>query len=172
MNRVILALAVIAVPAALLLSACGGGGDTATPTPPLTPTEPPTITPTTPTPPPPTAEIGTDKINLLFDKDSLTVSAGSEVVLEFSNNSVSFEHNWVLVEAGTKDEVAADALQHKDNDYIPPDDDRIIAHTRLLDSGETGVITFTAPATPGTYEFICTFPGHSTTMFGQFEVTS
>jgi azurin len=222
MKRVILGLALIAVPAVLLLSACGGDATAPTPHPwDLVPAATPynyedstavfsTVDESslqtdtnglTPTPTPkasgdkstafgslegsygveislePTADIGTDKVNLIFDKASLTASAGSEVVLEFSNNSSSFEHNWVLVEGGTKDAVAMDALRFPtgtifsgDDDYIVPGDERIIAYTKLLDPGATDVIAFTAPV-PGTYEFICTFPGHSTTMHGEFEVT-
>ena len=32
----------------------------------------------------------------------------------------------------------------------------------LLHSAETVEVTFTVPAKPGKYEFICTFPGHYT----------
>ena len=56
------------------------------------------------------------------------------------------------------------------NNWIPPDDNRVIAHTRLLDPGETGEVRFAAPPV-GTYQFVCTFPGHNFTMFGEFEVT-
>ena len=55
------------------------------------------------------------------------------------------------------------------NDWVPPGDSRVIASTRLLDPGTTGEVTFTAPA-PGTYQFVCTFPGHNLTMFGNFVV--
>ncbi|MQG65022.1 MAG: azurin, partial [SAR202 cluster bacterium] len=39
----------------------------------------------------------------------------------------------------------------------------------LLDPGASGEVTFTAPAS-GTYQFVCTFPGHNFTMFGDFIV--
>ena len=76
------------------------------------------------------------------------------------------------MKTGTKDEVAAAAVEAgAANSWIPPDDDRIIAHTSLLDPGEIEEIIFTAPLV-GTYQFFCTFPGHSATMFGDFSFLS
>ena len=52
--------------------------------------------------------------------------------------------------------------------WIQPDDDRIIAHTKLLNPGESDEIKFKGQIA-GFYEFVCTFPGHSATMFGEFK---
>ena len=107
--------------------------------------------------------------SLQFDNNSLTASAGSEVVLTFNNSSTINQHNWVLVQAGTKDDVATEgALAGPGNDWVPAGDPRILAQTTLLDPGETQEIRFTVDA--GTYQFVCTFPGHNLTMFGDFEV--
>ena len=115
-------------------------------------------------------EIGVEGEALQFDTDTLTSSAGSEVVLTFNNTSTINQHNWVLVQAETKDAVAADGtLAGLANDWIPPNDARVVAHTTLLDPGETQEIRFTLEA--GTYQFVCTFPGHNFTMFGDFDVT-
>ena len=38
--------------------------------------------------------------------------------------------------------------------------DRIVAATKLLGPNERDTVTFTAPTTPGRYDFFCTFPGH------------
>ena len=54
-------------------------------------------------------------------------------------------------------------------DFIPASDD-ILHHTKLLDRGETAVLEFTAPATPGDYEYVCTFPGHFLLMRGVLKV--
>ena len=54
--------------------------------------------------------------------------------------------------------------------YIPPDAlDQIIAHTKLLGPGETDTIEFDAPG-PGSYPFLCTFPGHVALMSGTLVV--
>lgn len=114
-------------------------------------------------------DIGTVGDNLQFDKAKLRAPAQSDVVLTFTNTSTVYSHNWVLVQAGTKDEVAAAGLLNGgvDTYWIPLEDSRIIAHSGLLGPGETEEIRFTAP-NAGTYQFVCTFPGHSATMFGDF----
>ena len=108
---------------------------------------------------------------LRFGKDMLTVEAGVEVVERFRNASSVFQHNWVLVQDGTKDDVAKDGLEAGiGDDYVRPGDQRVVANSRLLSLGQTEEVRFTAPSA-GTYQFVCTFPGHNATMFGAFEVT-
>ena len=107
-----------------------------------------------------------------FDRSKLKETALFKVRLTFTNASKVNQHNWVLVKTGTQDEVAAAAIEAgAANSWIPLEDDRIIAHTRLLKPGETEEITFTAPLV-GTYQFLCTFPGHSGTMIGDFSFLS
>jgi len=109
---------------------------------------------------------------LRFDRARLKETALFKVRVTFTNGSTVNQHNWVLVKSGTKDEVAAAAVEAgAANSWIPPEDDRIIAHTGLLDPGEIEEIIFTAPLV-GTYQFLCTFPGHSATMFGDFVFVS
>ncbi len=107
---------------------------------------------------------------LTFDTTSLSVDSGAEVTVTFSNPSAVNTHNFVVVQAGTKDAVATDGTAAgPDNNWVPPGDSRVIANTVLIGPGETAKVTFTAPA-PGTYQFVCTFPGHNFTMFGDFVV--
>ena len=107
---------------------------------------------------------------LEFDTSKFTAPANSEVVLTFNNISAINQHNWVLVRDGTKDAVAARGTAHSTTDWVDPNDPDVIENTRLLDQGETETISFPAPAA-GTYQFVCTFPGHSSTMFGGFDVS-
>ena len=116
-----------------------------------------------------THEIGsasTDEFR--FTTDSLTAKSGEEVTLRFSNNAVTQQHNWVMVQDGTKDEVATAGLVDPVN-WLNPDDPNVIASIRLLNPGESVQVTFTAPGA-GAYQFVCTYPGHNATMFGTFEV--
>ena len=116
-------------------------------------------------------EIGVSGDALTFDIENLTANSGSEVVVVLENVSGINQHNWVLVQAGTKDDVAAaGTAAGPGSGWVSPGDDRVIASTALLAPGATGEVSFTAPA-PGTYQFVCTFPGHNFTMFGDFEVT-
>jgi len=127
-----------------------------------------------PTPPPtcekPTLEISVDGDTLRFDPDQLQAAAGTEVPLCFKNVSSAFQHNWVLVKAGTKDAVVQRGSQHPENGWVQPGDPEVITRTKLLDPGQEAQVGFTAPP-PGNYEFVCTFPGHSSTMMGEFVVT-
>ena len=79
-------------------------------------------------------------------------------------------HNFVLLKKGT-DLVAfaTEASTQRDNKYIPKDSSDIIAHTDLIGGGQTTTIEFDAPEA-GTYEFLCSFPGHYAMMRGKFIV--
>ena len=106
---------------------------------------------------------------LQFDISELEVSAGAEITLTFNNISAVNQHNLVVVQAGTKDEVAALGIAAgADNNWVPPGDERVLFNTKLLDPGDSEVAEFTLAA--GDYTFVCTFPGHNSTMFGDFTV--
>ena len=136
-------------------------------------TSPPEATATPTEAPAPAASILDISVNgdaLEFNESSFSVSTGSQVTLTFNNVSTAFQHNWVLTLDGTKDDVATRGTLHSTSDWVQPDDPDVIYNTKLLDPGATGSVTFAAPA-PGTYQFVCTFPGHNITMFGTFEVS-
>ena len=119
---------------------------------------------------PPGMQVGVNGDALEFDKDRLEVAAGSEVVLVFNNGSRLFQHNLVIVQAEQKDAVATrGTVAGPDNGWIEPGDPDIIASSLLLDPGQTGEVRFIAPQA-GAYQFVCTFPGHNVTMFGDFVV--
>ena len=169
----------------VLAIACGDGA-TPTPTPqpratntPVAAAAPePTAVPATSPPataaaltdaPVATLDISVNGDALEFNESRFTVSAGFQVALTFNNVSTALQHNWVLVPDGAKDEVATRGTAHPTTDWIQPGDSAVIANTKLLAPGTTGSITFAAPPA-GTYQFVCTFPGHNSTMFGTFEV--
>lgn len=80
-------------------------------------------------------------------------------------------HNLVILKPGT--DIAAftqKAVLAKDTDYIPGSEkERIVAHTKLIGGGESDTIEFTI-SEPGTYEYICSFPGHAALMKGKLIV--
>ncbi len=115
--------------------------------------------------------ISTEGDTLKFDQASLEAKAGSTVTVVFQNASTINQHNWVLVQSGTKDEVAAAGTEAgAEAHWIPSGDDRVLAKSGLLEPGGTQEVRFTVPAA-GTYQFVCTFPGHNFTMFGDFIAT-
>jgi len=79
-------------------------------------------------------------------------------------------HNFVLLKSGVDiNDFAKKAMKAKDNDYIPVDSSDVIVHTEMIGGGQETSITFDAPA-PGTYPFVCSFPGHVALMNGEFIV--
>ena len=115
-------------------------------------------------------EIDVNGDALEFSSGSMSAPAGAEVVVTFKNSSSVNTHNWALVEAGTKDAVATDGTAAGPaNHWLPVDDSRVIGSTILVGPGESAQATFTAPSA-GVYQFVCTFPGHNFTMFGDFTV--
>ena len=141
---------------------------------PLPPPQPPSQAGGEPVKPPATPgalQIGVNGDALQFDESEFVqIAAGQEIVLTFSNSSTINEHNWVLVSGGTKDTVAMrGTAAGPGQDWLQPDDPDVVAHTKLLSPGEKGEVRFAAPPA-GTYEFVCTFPGHNLSMFGDFVV--
>lgn len=116
---------------------------------------------------------GTD--DMKFDKTEFTVKAGQTVKLTLKHSGTATKeamgHNFVLLAAGTSlQDFATAAIKAKDNDYIPADmASSVIAHTKTIGGGESTEIEFTAPSA-GTYDFLCSFPGHYGTMKGHFIV--
>lgn len=111
-----------------------------------------------------------------YDKDSLTVSSEcSEVTLTLTHSGKmaveQMGHNWVLAESGDVQGIAQDGISAGlDNDYVKPDDERVIATTEQIGGGESTSITFSLEGLEagGNYEFFCSFPGHVAMMRGDF----
>lgn len=111
---------------------------------------------------------GSDQMK--FNKNEIKVNAGDVVVLTFEHvgkmSKETMGHNFVLLKKDTNvQEFGQEALEYKDNDYIPEDSDAIITHTKMLGGGEKTEITFKAPE-KGKYDYICSFPGHVALMNG------
>ena len=111
-----------------------------------------------------------------FEKTSFSVAAGEEVTIVFENvaTSPAMQHNVVVLTSDDDADVnrvgQAAVAAGESAEYIP-DDEAILAHTPLAQPGETVRVTFTAPSEPGTYRYICTFPGHYMVMQGTMTVT-
>jgi len=109
-----------------------------------------------------------------FDQVYLKVKAGSKIKLTLkhvgSMAKTVMGHNFVLLKKGTNMATfAQEAVAAKDNDYVPEGSDAVIAHTKMLGGGEETTIEFDAPA-KGTYDYLCSFPGHYGVMKGKLVV--
>jgi azurin len=80
-------------------------------------------------------------------------------------------HDWVLARDSDMSGIVNAALAAgASRGYLPENDKRIIAATRLVGGGESTTVKFsTAALIQGArYAFFCTTPGHSTVMHGAF----
>lgn len=109
-----------------------------------------------------------------FNLNEIKVKAGETVRLtlkhvgQLPENAMG--HNFVLLKQGTDvTEFAQNAATASGNEYIPEGTDAVIAKTEMIGGGEETTIEFTAPEA-GTYDFICSFPGHYVQMRGKFIV--
>jgi len=85
----------------------------------------------------------------------------------------SMGHNVVVTKASDRQAVANDATKAGPaNNYLPPNDARVIAATDLIGGGEKTSITFKTAALEagGDYDFFCSFPGHWAIMNGKVVV--
>ncbi len=101
-----------------------------------------------------------------FDKTEITARPGETLHIVLKNTGampkIAAAHNFVLLTAGTDQvEFTKDAFNARETDFIPPSmKAAVIANTGLVGPGETVEVTFKAPAKPGNYAFLCSFPGH------------
>lgn len=115
---------------------------------------------------------------LAYDKTDFTIKAGQKVKVTLNNTGgiLPQPHNFLLMKPGTLDKVGALANamltdpKAMEKSYIPESPD-ILAHTKLVQPGQSDSVEFTAPAEAGDYPFACTFPGHWLLMRGVIHVT-
>lgn len=107
-----------------------------------------------------------------YDVKELPLKAGKKIRLTLANPD-HMPHNLAVVNPGKADEVAmavaALGARAIEPTFVPQGPD-VLASTKLIDGGKQDTIEFTAPAAPGDYPFVCTFPGHHLLMRGVFKV--
>jgi azurin len=101
-----------------------------------------------------------------YDVTSIDAAPGQKITVTLTNvgklPKVAMAHNFVLLKAGTDvSAFAMAAMAHPTEGYMPPEmADKVIAACQLVGPGESDTVSFIAPAA-GTYDYICTFPGHA-----------
>ena len=109
-----------------------------------------------------------------WDPKEFTVAPNSIVAIEMTNPD-SMQHNLLVCAPGSLSEigVAADKLGEgaigKRREYVP-DSPKVLEIMGLTAPNATGVLWFIAPAKPGTYPLVCTYPGHWRMMNGKLKV--
>jgi uncharacterized cupredoxin-like copper-binding protein len=97
---------------------------------------------------PSTAAIAMSMSEFSFSPASASVPAGAEVTLTLTNSG-TIEHNWVLLDAGYQAAAPFDA-----------DDQANVAAETKVAAGEVQTFSFTAPSEAGSYQIVCSIPGH------------
>jgi azurin len=131
------------------------------------PAQAPAPAPSTPAPAvagPRVVELIITDANMKFSVAQIEAKPGEElkIVVKNSGSRTDMSHNFVLLhkEADVEEYMQASSVD-KANNYISPDlADQVIVHTKLLGAGQQDAIVFKAPTEPGTYPYLCTFPGH------------
>ena len=110
--------------------------------------------------------VSAERNALAYAVGRIEAPAGATVRLVMDNTvstSIAMIHNVVvLADEAAVERVGLAAAGVRDN---VPDDDAILAYTPLARPGERTAVVFTMPP-PGTYPFICTYPGHFQLMQG------
>lgn len=114
---------------------------------------------------------GNTMAEMKFDLDEIKVPVGTTVELNFINKSedAAMQHNFVLIEDGSEEDVGMAAVKAGPDAEFVPDMYEVLAATKMLGPGEETIYTFRAPEA-GKYKFICTYPGHYSMMQGVFIV--
>ena len=117
---------------------------------------------------------------LQFNSKSMMVSASCESVTVTLNHTGQLPanimgHNWVLTKSSDFMPVAqAGGAAGLENDYVPQNDSRVIAYSKIIGGGDSTSVTFSTSdlSSDESYTFFCSFPGHYTIMQGSFSLTN
>ena len=121
-----------------------------------------------------TIRIEAVRAGMRFSLSQFTVQAGEEVEIEFVNPD-DMPHNLLVTVPGALETVglkAEEMIKEPDafaKSFIPQTSE-VLFSTKLISTGETERLRFTAPAKPDSYPYVCTFPGHWRTMNGTMSV--
>lgn len=123
-----------------------------------------------------TFNINTVDQEMAFDKKTLYAKAGQTVEIKL-NNVDQMPHNLVVIQPGSLAEfgsVVDGFVTSPDAEkmgYVP-NSRYVLGATEMLGPATSGSVVFTLPDKPGTYPFVCTFPGHWRFMQGEIIVTA
>jgi azurin len=113
-------------------------------------------------------------LGLQFVQKQLSAKPGEKLSLTFTNPDV-VPHNWLLAKPGSLEKLGALCnLMITDPNglakHYVPDSPDVLFYTDMTNPNRSFTIHFTAPDQPGTYPYLCTFPGHWMIMNGQLKV--
>jgi azurin len=116
--------------------------------------------------PPKILEISADD-TMKYSVTAFEVRPGQKVSITLTNKGATLKtaggHDLVVLQKNTNVNKFLEAASlEASHDYVSPDSQKdVLASTKLLGPGEIDTITFTAPYVPANYDFVCSFPGHT-----------
>jgi glucose/arabinose dehydrogenase/azurin len=120
--------------------------------------------------------IRTVREQMRYDTPRVVVQPGKafKFIIE---NADFMPHNLVVVKPGIREKIGIatanmrpDELDGRGRPYLPKGIPTLAA-TKLIESGQRATLEMTAPEQEGDYEYVCTYPGHWTLMYGTLVVT-
>jgi len=118
--------------------------------------------------------VSTVREQMRYDVAELVVEAGRPFEIIFQNTDI-MPHNLVVVAPGARAEIGLAAMampmtpDRAGRLYVPASE-KVLGATRMLEPGQKETLKLYAPREPGIYEYVCTFPGHWTIMWGRLIV--
>jgi len=118
--------------------------------------------------------VGVVSGQMKFTQTTISARRGQRVELTL-NNTDDMPHNIVIFRRGSMAEYEKELFGslNEPNAQLRgfvPDSPNVLVASRLLNAGESSVVTFDAPTEPGEYPFVCSFPGHWATMRGVLRI--
>ncbi len=107
---------------------------------------------------------------LKFSMSSIRAKAGERITLTLNNEDL-MPHNWVLSNQGHYQAIGElsdrmlDDPSALERGYVP-ESSQVLASIGVVNPGEQVTITFNAPSAPGSYVYLCSYPGHWRAMRG------
>jgi len=116
--------------------------------------------------------LGNTPEKMRFDRDTLEAKAGAFVKLQLINEAqdMSMVHNIVITAPDKYKQVAIAGAQAGASGNYVPNSQAVVAASSIALPGQTVTLEFTAPATPGAYDFVCTYANHWQRTHGKFIV--
>jgi azurin len=132
---------------------------------PQTPAKPPAAAPAAAAKGARTVEL-TGGDDMKYNLTTIDAKPGETLHIVLKSNGtipkIAMAHNFVLLALSADvAEFIKSSMNARDTEYIPPDKKaEVLASTKQAGPNETVETTFKVPAKPGSYPYMCTFPGH------------
>lgn len=114
--------------------------------------------------------------DMKYSVTTITAKPGESLKIKLSAKGtmpkIAMSHNIVILKPKTDVQAFATAAAGaRATNFVPAAlKAEVVASSGLVGNGESVDLDFKAPTAPGTYPFICTFPGHYLTMKGTLVV--